>query len=90
MRFASVVATSALVAPSIAGYALQDDYSPENFFSMFNFFTDADPTNGELDPSFDVIVFLISYSRFCRLCRCCDCKQLQLDRHLWWQDLHGC
>lgn len=51
MRFTSVIAASALAGPSIAGYAIQDDYSPENFFSMFNFFTDADPTNGKLDAS---------------------------------------
>ncbi|KAF4311234.1 Glycoside hydrolase family 16 [Botryosphaeria dothidea] len=49
MRFTSIIAASALVGPSIAGYAIQDDYSPENFFSMFNFFTNADPTNGFVD-----------------------------------------
>lgn len=31
---------------SIAGYVLEDDYSPSNFFDMFTFFTDSDPTNG--------------------------------------------
>ncbi|KAL0257503.1 hypothetical protein SLS55_008317 [Diplodia seriata] len=49
MRFSSFIASSALVGSSIAGYALKDDYSPENFFSMFDFFTDADPTNGFVD-----------------------------------------
>ncbi|KAL1637071.1 hypothetical protein SLS56_000727 [Neofusicoccum ribis] len=49
MRFSTVIASSALVAPSIAGYVVQDDYSPENFFSMFDFYTGADPTNGFVD-----------------------------------------
>ncbi|KIW65082.1 hypothetical protein PV04_07366 [Phialophora macrospora] len=35
-----------LVSFSTAGYVLQDDYSPDQFFSMFDFFTDSDPTNG--------------------------------------------
>lgn len=30
---------SAFATPSIAGYVLEDDYSPSNFFSMFSFFT---------------------------------------------------
>ncbi|KAK0967360.1 hypothetical protein LTR54_018279 [Friedmanniomyces endolithicus] len=30
-------------------YTLIDDYSPENFFSMFTFFTGHDPTNGFVD-----------------------------------------
>lgn len=29
-----------------ANYALIDNYTPQNFFSMFTFFTDHDPTNG--------------------------------------------
>lgn len=29
-----------------AGYVLEDDYNPSSFFSMFSFFTAADPTNG--------------------------------------------
>ena len=36
---------SGLVSLSCAGYTLQDDYT-SNFFSMFDFFTDDDPTNG--------------------------------------------
>ncbi|KAI9741089.1 MAG: hypothetical protein M1834_002802 [Cirrosporium novae-zelandiae] len=31
---------------SVAGYTLEDDYSTSNFFSMFDFFTETDPTNG--------------------------------------------
>lgn len=40
------IAVAALVRPSIAGYALEDDYSTKNFFDMFEFFTEPDPTNG--------------------------------------------
>ncbi|GAM82704.1 hypothetical protein ANO11243_006880 [Dothideomycetidae sp. 11243] len=29
-----------------AGWVLQDDYTPQNWFSMFTFFTGADPTHG--------------------------------------------
>lgn len=36
----------ALANFSIAGYVLQDNYTPNNFFSMFDFFTAPDPTNG--------------------------------------------
>lgn len=35
-----------LVPSAQAAYTLQDDYSPSNFFNMFDFFTGADPTNG--------------------------------------------
>ncbi|KAF4537088.1 Endo-beta-glucanase [Lasiodiplodia theobromae] len=49
MRFSSFIASSAFVGSSIAGYAIKDDYSADNFFSMFNFFTGADPTNGFVD-----------------------------------------
>lgn len=34
---------------SIAGYVLEDDYSPSNFFDMFSFFTSSDPTHGFVD-----------------------------------------
>ncbi|KAF2491064.1 hypothetical protein BU16DRAFT_469140 [Lophium mytilinum] len=30
----------------LGGYTLRDNYSPSNFFSMFDFWTAADPTNG--------------------------------------------
>ena len=36
----------ALVRPSIAGYVLEDSYTPANWFSKFDFFTGADPTQG--------------------------------------------
>ncbi|KAK0661088.1 putative endo-1 [Lasiodiplodia hormozganensis] len=29
-------------------YALEDNYSPENWFDQFNFFTEGDPTNGHV------------------------------------------
>ncbi|KAF1992133.1 glycoside hydrolase family 16 protein, partial [Aulographum hederae CBS 113979] len=35
-----------LVNFSIAGYVLEDDYSPSTFFDKFDFFTDEDPTHG--------------------------------------------
>jgi hypothetical protein len=34
------------IDPSIAGYALEDDYNPFTFFNMFEFFSGSDPTNG--------------------------------------------
>ncbi|KAF2146946.1 glycoside hydrolase family 16 protein [Aplosporella prunicola CBS 121167] len=37
------------VSLGIAGYVVQDDYSPENFFDKFGFFTNDDPTNGFVD-----------------------------------------
>ncbi|MCJ1361263.1 hypothetical protein MMC16_000361 [Acarospora aff. strigata] len=46
MLFKSLLIGAALVDLSIAGYVLQDDYSPNNFFDMFDFFTGRDPTNG--------------------------------------------
>ncbi|OAP63931.1 hypothetical protein AYL99_03158 [Fonsecaea erecta] len=41
-----LVTLAGLVSLSTAGYVLEDDYSADQFFSMFDFFTDADPTNG--------------------------------------------
>jgi hypothetical protein len=46
MSFASVLFFLALVRLAISGFVLEDDYSPENFFDMFSFFTDSDPTHG--------------------------------------------
>lgn len=34
-----LVALAGLISLSTAGYVLEDDYSPQNFFSMFDFFT---------------------------------------------------
>ncbi|KAJ9497236.1 hypothetical protein LTR99_001970 [Exophiala xenobiotica] len=41
-----LLALAGLVSLSTAGYVLEDDYTEDQFFSMFDFFTDADPTNG--------------------------------------------
>ncbi|KIX92161.1 uncharacterized protein Z520_12154 [Fonsecaea multimorphosa CBS 102226] len=41
-----LVTLAGLVSLSTAGYVLEDDYSVDQFFSMFDFFTAADPTNG--------------------------------------------
>ena len=45
----SVLTLSRLFSLSTAAYTIKDDYSPTNFFSMFDFFTDADPTDGYVD-----------------------------------------
>ncbi|KAL6250666.1 hypothetical protein RBB50_002969 [Rhinocladiella similis] len=42
----SLMALAGLISLSTAGYVLEDDYSGDQFFSMFDFFTDRDPTNG--------------------------------------------
>ncbi|KAJ9634856.1 uncharacterized protein PV06_05774 [Exophiala oligosperma] len=42
----SLIALAGLISLSTAGYVLEDDYSGDQFFSMFDFFTDRDPTNG--------------------------------------------
>ena len=39
-------ATILLATTTTATYTIEDDYSPSNFASMFDFFTDADPTSG--------------------------------------------
>lgn len=45
MRFSTFAAAAALFDLSIAGYVLQDDYMTD-FFGGFDFFTEADPTEG--------------------------------------------
>jgi hypothetical protein len=45
MRFSTLVSAAAFFELSIAGYVLEDDYMTD-FFSKFNFFTGADPTEG--------------------------------------------
>lgn len=46
MSFYTLITACFLIQSSIAGYVLEDDYTPSNFFDMFSFFTDADPTHG--------------------------------------------
>ncbi|RMZ76159.1 hypothetical protein DV738_g5121, partial [Chaetothyriales sp. CBS 135597] len=46
MLSTTLLTLSGLVSFSTAQYVLQDDYSTDSFFSMFDFFTDADPTKG--------------------------------------------
>ncbi|MCJ1255374.1 hypothetical protein MMC24_003190, partial [Lignoscripta atroalba] len=46
MHFSTLFTCASLVHLGIAGYTLEDDYMQKGFFSMFSFFTDADPTNG--------------------------------------------
>ena len=42
-----LLAAASLFDLSIAGYALEDDYMTD-FYGGFEFFTDADPTNGNI------------------------------------------
>lgn len=39
MLYSVLFALSGLVSLSTAGYVLEDDYSVDEFFSMFDFFT---------------------------------------------------
>ncbi|KAK5058730.1 hypothetical protein LTR84_010994 [Exophiala bonariae] len=41
-----LISLAGLIRFSAAGYVLQDDYSIDKFFAMFEFFTAPDPTNG--------------------------------------------
>jgi len=45
MRYSTLITAAALFELSIAGYVLEDDYTTD-FYSNFNFFTGADPTEG--------------------------------------------
>jgi Glycosyl hydrolases family 16 len=47
LALSSAVSTFASISSAV--YTIQDDYSPSNFASMFDFFTDADPTSGFVD-----------------------------------------
>ncbi|KIV86318.1 hypothetical protein PV11_01936 [Exophiala sideris] len=42
----SIALFTLLTTTTSASYVIQDDYSSSSFASMFDFFTDADPTNG--------------------------------------------
>lgn len=46
MHLSTVFVAVVLVGTGVAGYSLVDDYSASNFFSMFDFHTGPDPTNG--------------------------------------------
>ena len=46
MRSFTFLLCAALIDTSIAGYALEDDYMTD-FYGAFDFFTEADPTNGK-------------------------------------------
>lgn len=45
-KFAPLAALAALASPSMAAYVIADNYDTNDFFSMFSFFQDADPTHG--------------------------------------------
>ncbi|KAK4983989.1 hypothetical protein LTR66_008638 [Elasticomyces elasticus] len=46
MAFHTLLVCLAFVNLSIAGYVLEDDYTPSKFFDMFSFWTTSDPTHG--------------------------------------------
>ena len=48
-RTLGLAAVAVLTSPAFSAYTLQDDYQPSKFFSMFSFWTDADPTHGYVD-----------------------------------------
>ncbi|KAK5941192.1 hypothetical protein PMZ80_006469 [Knufia obscura] len=48
-KLTAFAALFGLFNSSLAAYTLKDDYSGSNFFSMFDFFTDEDPTHGYVD-----------------------------------------
>jgi hypothetical protein len=45
MRFSTLTSAAAFFQMTIAGYVLEDDYMTD-FYGAFDFFTDADPTEG--------------------------------------------
>lgn len=65
---------AALVKPSVAGYALEDDYSADNFFSMFNFFTDA----GRSPSPLAITVALLITSKILPTARSSMCRSPRL------------
>ncbi|MCJ1284958.1 hypothetical protein MMC26_004295 [Xylographa opegraphella] len=46
MHFTTLLVCVGFAHLALAGYTLEDDYSAANFFSMFNFQTETDPTGG--------------------------------------------
>ena len=49
MSFLQIFALLFFIRSTIAGYVLEDDYTPSNFFNMFSFWTSGDPTHGFVD-----------------------------------------
>lgn len=45
MHFSTLLSATALAAPALAGYVLEDDYMTD-FYGHFDFFTEPDPTHG--------------------------------------------
>lgn len=48
-QLSAFAAVSAFLSPCRAAYSLKDDYTADNFFEKFTFFTDDDPTHGYVD-----------------------------------------
>ena len=49
MSFFALLTTFLFIGSSSAGWVLEDDYNPSNFFDMFSFWTWSDPTHGFVD-----------------------------------------
>ena len=52
MHYSTLISAGLLAGfadQALAGYGVQDTYAPSDFFSMFSFFTGADPTGGFVD-----------------------------------------
>jgi len=49
MSFFALLTTFLFIGSTSAGWVLEDDYNPSNFFDMFSFWTGADPTHGFVD-----------------------------------------
>lgn len=45
-KVTALASLAAFASPSMASYVVTDDYTVSNFFNMFSFFTDSDPTHG--------------------------------------------
>ncbi|KAF2400425.1 beta-1,3-1,4-glucanase, partial [Trichodelitschia bisporula] len=46
MHFSALIVALSSIPTGLAGYVLQDEYNPSNFFDMFNFYSGPDPTEG--------------------------------------------
>lgn len=46
MHFSTLLFSCGLAPLALAAYSIQDDYSGNNFFAMFSFDTENDPTSG--------------------------------------------
>lgn len=73
---------SGLVSLSCAGYTLQDDYTSD-FFSMFDFFTDDDPTNGYVNYVDQTTAPVLRTDQYRQWCYLCGSRQHQRRFRAW-------